>query len=282
MPAELYQYKLPSPRWGWREGLILHWNDGWGEIAPLPGFSTETFHEAKAEILSLLPHLKSAQPKHPSVQFGLACASTAFNAASLTVPLCALNQPRPGFITLKLKLGHLPFDQAIAHTKKYVGKYSLRIDCNRKWTWEEALRFADAFEPNDFEYLEEPLDTFDNLVRFSETTRFPLAVDESIKGFPIFSIPTLKALVVKPTILGSIPTPPLGIDVVLSSAYETSLGLLQIARRAKSNTIAHGLDTLENDLLEPGIKTEDGFLHWSPDQNPSILKDRLCLIATAP
>lgn len=280
MPAELYQYRLPSTRWGWREGLILHWNGGWGEIAPLPGFSKETFQEAKEEILSLLPNLGSARPKHPSVQFALACASTPFDCSPLTVPLCALNQPRPGFITLKLKLGHLPINQAIEVTKKYVGKYALRIDCNRKWTYEDALQFANAFEPSDFEYLEEPLNTFEDLIRFSETTKFPLAVDESIKEYPIFSLPSLKALVVKPTILGYIPVPPIGIDLVLSSAYETSLGLLQIARHAKPVPSAHGLDTLENHLLEPKIQTHDGFLHWPSSQNPSISKDRLCLIAT--
>ncbi len=71
MVAKLYSYALKtnSAKWPIRKGLLLEWDGGWGEIAPLPGFSSETLEEAREEILSLLPHLASANPRLPSVQF---------------------------------------------------------------------------------------------------------------------------------------------------------------------------------------------------------------------
>ena len=77
MVTKLYSYELKT---SWqkrptRKGLLLQWNDGWGEIAPLPGWSSETLDEAKDEILSLLPNLDSAKPRLPSVQFGIEAAS---------------------------------------------------------------------------------------------------------------------------------------------------------------------------------------------------------------
>ncbi len=286
MVARLYTYALrtTTQRWPLRKGLILQWNDGWGEISPLPGFSSETFEEAREEILRLLPDLPNARPKHPSVSFGIASASLPFSLAPLRHPLCLLNSPRSGFSTLKLKLGHLPIDEAIAHVKKHLGSYRLRLDCNRSWNLDEALYFARHFSPGDFDYLEEPVRTFAELVRFSELTQLPIAVDESLRTFPCLSIPTIKAAVVKPTVIGSLPSLPPHVPIVLSSAYESSLGLLQIARLALPSSLPLGLATYRaflDDLLIPPLKAEDGFLIWLPTGAFPIDLSKLCLIATA-
>lgn len=67
----LYSYKLPlvgtlklkKGTFAFREGLILKLTDdqvhtGWGEAAPLPGFSNETFQDARSELLKLVRYLK--------------------------------------------------------------------------------------------------------------------------------------------------------------------------------------------------------------------------------
>jgi O-succinylbenzoate synthase len=243
--VRLYRYRLA------RSGLLLQIGEGWGEIAPLPGFSRETLEEAEAEILA---HLKTgAPPNLPSVRFGLTCALEPFSLEPLSVPLCALNTPRKGFTTLKLKLGPLSLEDAIELTRRYVGAYKLRLDFNRAWTPSKVLDFTSHFSPSDFEYLEEPTDDLGALA-----TSFPIASDESQN----YSLP-IKAAVVKPTIVGSIPK--LDVPVVLSSAYESGLGLLQIARRAPVDTLPLGLDTVQsNDLLIPPLKAEEGRLTWNP------------------
>lgn len=274
--AKLFSYKTQS-----REGLILQWNNGFGEIAPLPGYSKETLEEAKEEILRNLPNLPDAKPTLPSVQFGLFAASKPLSLNPLRVPISALNHPKLGCNTLKLKVKNLSLTEAIELVKKYLGKYRLRIDCNRSWTLSQALFFASHFSRTDFEYLEEPTQTFEELELFSKKTLFPIALDESLReNVPYGQIPTLQAFIVKPTLMGIIPKLPPEIPVVFSSSYESSLGLLQIARLA-SGTIPHGLDTVSDDFLIPPLRIENGYLTWNPSPNP-INFSKLCLIATAP
>jgi O-succinylbenzoate synthase len=285
----LYEYKLPleSPRLKVREGLILQWNEGWGEISPLPGFSSETLQEARAEILEILPHLASSKPKLPSVHFGLSCAAKPFIYKPVQLPLCSLG-PDPHFSTVKLKLGHLPLNQAIELTKQHLHTHHLRLDCNRAWTLDQALQFARHFEPTDFAYLEEPLQTFEDLIRFSKITHLPLAVDESLIDCPTpwNELPSLKAVVVKPMILGSIPVIPPHLDLILSSSYESGLGLLHIAQLyniAQTNSPI-GLDTyrsLKDDILVNPIRCSSGLFSWSPSQ-PLIDILKLCLIVSVP
>jgi O-succinylbenzoate synthase len=280
----IYRYELAtsSPTWHLRKGLVIESDIGWGEIAPLPGFSKESLEEAEREILDYLANPNGPYPKLPSVRFGLTSALRPFSRAPLKIPLALLNEPRPQFSTLKLKLGHLSLPDAIQKVRALKGSYRLRLDCNRAWTLDEALFFASHFSPSDFEYLEEPVRTLTDLFRFSEMTQFPIAVDESIGSDAIFKIPTLKALVVKPTLVGSLPSFPL--PTVLSSSYESSLGILLIARlfeKMPDHAPLPGLDTFrffQEDLLLSPLKTENGFLIWEGCTGCPIDKNRLCAL----
>lgn len=272
---KLYQYKieLDAKNWKVKEGLILQCNDNFGDISPLPGFSRETFEEAKRETLAWIE--KKTPPTLPSVRFGIACAQRPLH--SLHLPLCALG-PREGFSTLKLKLGHLSISEAIAYVKEYVGRYRLRLDCNRAWSLEEALEFCSHFKKEDFAYLEEPVKTFPELIQFSQKTGFPIALDESIQN-NWKALPSLKAIVVKPTVVGGIPTIPAPLTLVLSSAYESGLGLLHIASLSQSS-IPLGLDTyrsLKNDFLINPIECANGFFSWKAT-SPPIDVSRLCAL----
>ncbi len=277
MVKNLYQYRIPSQHCEIREGLILQYDSGWGEIAPLPGWSKETLLDAKKEILAFL--FENKKPTLPSVKFGLSCAMCPFDFSPIKIPVSALDRPLSLCQTLKLKLKNLTIQQAIDHVKPYVGKYRLRIDCNRAWSLQEALFFANHFSPSHFEYLEEPVHSFFDLVRFSKLTNFPIAVDESLReGLPYLEIPTLKAAIVKPMLMGEIPK--LNVPIVLSSSHESSLGILQMARLAAPN-ISHGFDTFSDDVLTPPLCIKNGYLTWRGYKSP-IDVTKLCLIATAP
>jgi O-succinylbenzoate synthase len=277
MVARLYRYQLPK-----REGLILQYNDGWGEIAPLASLSRETFQEALDEMLSLLPHIASAKPKLPSVQFGISSARTPFSLKPLKIPFCPFERPEENNRGLKIKVGHLTVDEAIELARRYKSTHFLRIDCNRKWSLNEALYFTSHFKADDFDYLEEPVRNRAELVQFSQLSAFPVAVDESVREGAIDSIPTLKAVVIKPMILGSIP--PYPVKTVLSSSYESSLGHLLIARLATERMLPSGLGTFRlsaDTILQSPLHISDGFLCWNPSQSP-IDVSKLCLIASAP
>lgn len=276
MAKKLYRYRIEMPRYGQREGLILQINDGWGEIAPLPGWSQETLEEAEKEAINVL--FDKTIPKSPSVKFGFFCANLPWDTSPLNVPLCSLNNPRPGCFHLKLKIKKLNPKEAVSFVKKYLGSYQLRLDCNRGWNLTEALEFASYFSPSDFEYLEEPVKSYRDLIEFSKLTHFPIAVDESLREGHCMDIPTLKAAIVKPTLMGEIPN--INCPVVLSSSYESSLGILQIARFASTN-MAQGLDTFTDDVLDPSLQVVEGALIWKGDK-PSIRLSHLCLVVSVP
>lgn len=252
MVKKLYQY---------RNHLLVQIDDCWGEISPLPGFSKETLDEAKKEVQQVLQ--ENTQPTLPSVIFGLSVSPL----TSVKVPLCALHRPHDGCKSLKLKVGDLTVAEAVQLVKQYVGKFRLRIDCNRKWSATQALDFTKHFKPSDFEYLEEP--TMD-LLEFSKQSDFPIALDESLRDN--LHIPSAKYAVIKPTLSGIVPQ--LSLPIVLSSSYESSLGILQIARLGKKE-IAHGLDTFSPDFIDPPIRVENGYLTWTPSKNP-IDTSKLC------
>lgn len=273
MVKRLFRYALPLKNGNMREGLILQWDNRFGEIAPLPGFSKETLEEAQNETLQWLT--SQQQPTLPSVRFGIACAQKPLRSVHL--PLCALG-PRIGFSTIKLKLGHLSLADAISLVKEHYTHARLRLDCNRAWSLAEGLEFASHFKPTDFAYLEEPVKSFDELIAFSKTTHFPIALDESIHA-DWSQIPSLKAIVVKPTVVGSIPKIPPHLDLVLSSSCESGLGLLHIANLAR-NTLPIGLDTyraFEDDILMHPINCSSGTFSWK-SSNPVLNMDKLCAL----
>ncbi len=267
----LYRYALPlKNRKGAREGLILEWDGRYGEIAPLAGFSQETLEEAETEALRWIE--KGSKPTLPSVRWGIECAQRELKSTS--APLSALGI-KEGFSTVKLKLGCLGVSDSVALVKKYCGEVRLRLDWNKAWSLNQAIEFTKHFKPDDFEYMEEPVQTFEELVEFSKATGFPVALDESIHA-DWSKIPSLKAIVVKPTVFGSIPFVPSPLKLILSSSYESGLGLLHIANRAEPHTPI-GLDTysaFQSDLLVSPIDCSGGRFSWirsSPLLDPSKL-----------
>ena len=262
MFVHLYRYRLPM-RSSIREGLVLETETGWGEIAPMEAASLAV---AEAEILSLLPLLARGEPvvpRHPAVRFGIASAALPLPSTPFSVPIAALilgegliaqaeRAAREGFQVLKVKLSGIPIGQAISLIQQ-MPPLSLRIDCNQSWSLAEALEFASYFPPERFAYLEEPLRDPSQLPLLAQETGLRIAVDESYHP----ETPFIR--VVKPTRVGHAPP-----GAILSSFYESNLGLLKIAELA--DTMPVGLDTgkfFKINLLD--LPVVGGRLHWDPN-----------------
>jgi len=243
---QLYTYSIPTDLFlRLRRGIIVVIMDeegrrGVGEIAPLPGWSDESFDEAlsftkklKAKILT-----KDFEPVPfpPSVMFGMESALNQLRSPldedlhfSLTKLLCSpeehlerlLEAKLPLEGSLKVKLGEYKVPQAIRLMEKLLDcniksklpkttngeETTIRVDLNRKWTLSLSVEFCRHFQSEDIFYLEDPTTIFSDLEKFYDQTGFSYALDEYLLMHPIERLRELRGLsyfVIKPTLHGGL------------------------------------------------------------------------------
>ncbi len=327
--AKLYRYSLPmdsgvilrDEKLTVREGFVVelceNGKTGLGEIAPLKGFSFEGPNEAGAlakEHLELWVQGNefNYQDMFPSVAFGLSMAELEL-AGGLpeegeyhAAPLCtgdpddlipALNN-MPGKKVAKIKVGlYEPVRDGMLVNLflESMPDLQLRLDANRKWTREQAAKFAQYVAPSRrgrIAYLEEPCESPSDSLAFAIDTGIGIAWDETLQhsvrddDFSLEQMVGAKAIIIKPTIVGSIgrckalieKARALNIQAVVSSSIESSLALTQLARLSKwllPDEIP-GLDTVglfKAQLVTPWPgceiplqQLEDQELIWSSQQ----------------
>lgn len=290
--AEVWQYQIPmdagvilrNQRLKQREGLLVRLTQGeqtgYGEIAPLPGFSHESLAEAQSALLNWLDQWQSAKeaplPELPSVAFGLSCALAELTgvlpqtADYRVAPLCSGDPDElilalaamPGDKVAKVKIGEYEAvrdGMVVNLLLEAVPDLRLRLDTNRRWTPLKARQFAKYVNPayrSRIAFIEEPCQTPDQSREFSQETGIAIAWDESLReaDFIFQSEPGVVAVVIKPTLTGSLDkirqqvaaAHQQGQIAVISSSLESSLGLTQLARIAAWLTpgVIPGLDTL--------------------------------------
>lgn len=317
--ATLYRYSLPmeagiilrNQRLKSRDGFLVHLQQdekqGWGEIAPLPEFSSESLEiaeeAAKACLANWIDHAQFNETAIPSVDFGISCALAELNgllpehANYQKAPLCS-GDPDELLDTLtqmagkkvaKVKVGlyeAVRDGMVVNMLLEAIPDLTLRLDANRSWTLAKALNFAKYVSPEfraRIDFLEEPCKTQAESREFAQETGIAIAWDESVReaGFMVKAEPHLSAIVIKPTLIGSIETcqsliqqaHEQGLTAVISSSIESSLGLTQLARLAHWLTpeTIPGLDTL--DLMQAQL-----LRSWPKSTLPLLSESALSLI----
>jgi len=228
------------------------------------------------------------------------CALVDCNGTPMEVALAVAKLVAEGFTTVKLKVGRRESpieDAAVLHKiREVVGyKINIRVDANQKWTYEQAVEFGYRAKSLRLEYIEEPVSSVNDLIKFCDKSGLPVALDETIdnlKGDVIpklhqFVHPGIVALVIKPSVVG-------GFEkaahiakwaqmhdkmAVISSAYESSVGLasyIQLAHyvdqqnsivsRIKNKdtcgVVAHGLGTYQ--WLREDVSEKELNIHATP------------------
>ncbi len=244
----------------------------WGEIAPLDPFSPESYAQAKEQLLEKLARLIQGDfylgGLFSSVHFGIESALTDLICPSSPPPLStqallsgsleeiySKGLKIRNYPAVKIKVGHLEVAKSIPLVKELLPLLpkKIRIDANQKWSYDQGMAFANSFAPDTFDYFEEPFVSFKDYASFP----YPIALDETIRSAQIetfFKLATLKALVIKPTLMGGcsrlIPflrrAQKKGIAFILSSSYESELGIgliAKIGRRLQVADLPMGLDT---------------------------------------
>ncbi|KAK4779911.1 hypothetical protein SAY87_016017 [Trapa incisa] len=248
------------------------------------------------------------------------------------VQVCALLDPRgspeevasaasalveEGYTTIKIKVArrHDPLQDAsiIREVRKSVGNgIELRADANRKWTYEKAIQFASSIKECNVQYIEEPVQDENDIIRFCEESGLPVALDETLDSCPEdpleklanYTHPGIVAVVLKPSMLGGFEKSALvarwaqnqGKMAVVSSTFESSIGLssyimfshylnlqnydiCKMTRCELTPPVAHGLGTfrwLQEDVTTYPVKIGqnpiNGFFEASASDANEYLK----------
>jgi len=319
---ELFRYRLPlaapialrhttlSERTGFLIRLTNGREEGWGEAAPLAGFSQET----KAEVLDSLKALRAsgdvnetALGAHPSsTRFAVECAVLDLRAKQKGMTMAETLHPHPapqlilnalvttsggeaveevnrlielGYRTVKLKVGRGRVEDDIRTVQciqlGLPEDVKLRLDANRVWSFEEALRFTEGIDGNAIEYTEDPLAEPERLNELVEMAGMPVALDESLVGMEPDALRDhlyVKAIVLKPSIAGGLwwavgmakKAHELGIMPVISNAFESGVGLrAHVALAAALAPAPAGLNTYRR-------FADDVYTERLPLEGPSV------------
>ncbi len=155
----------------------------------------------------------------------------------------------------------------------------LRLDGNRKWSFEEACIFAQLAGNQKIEFIEEPVNDVTRLDAFYEQTHMRIALDETLAAVqsgirapgrcssPLARHEGVTAYVIKPMILGLIPSLDwmeeaelLQRKAIISSAFESPLGFKVLANIACLSDQITGLGTERWFKNPKTIVSEDGII----------------------
>lgn len=273
--------------WAKREGLIIRLRDaagcmGWGEVAPIPWFGTETLDQAIDFIRSLDGEISPAQLWQ--IPDTLPCCQFAFESA--VNGLTSDREPEPiafapstvatllpagdrvlqtwqtawqaGHRTFKWKIGVLPsatewglFAQLLAQLP---AEGRLRLDANGALTAADCRGWLERCDAagDRVEFLEQPLNSVAEMQAIAPHFRTPIALDESVTQFK-----QLQAcihggwrgvFVLKPAIAGfpsrlKATIQARRLDCVFSSVFESFVGQTAALQLAESAAAIAPLDS---------------------------------------
>ena len=261
-----------------RTGLLLEQDGHWSEAAPLPYFSQETLDDVIASLRG-----NGTTPR--SLEFAL---ETLRPLKDVAIPMNALLQGSPEQIeqaaeslaqsdcrAVKLKVGRGEFKKDVEMVRfvrsTLQSNQSLRLDANRAWDWDTAMKFSLAVKDLDIEYLEEPLQDPTRLDDLTRETGIRYALDETLLEYQSlndFALPA--ALIIKPTILGGrakiVQLSQRGVPLTFSASYESGVGLSRIVQLAAEFAPDRpaGLDTyryLKTDVLQERWTMDNWAFH---------------------
>ncbi|KAG9448639.1 hypothetical protein H6P81_008604 [Aristolochia fimbriata] len=264
------------------------------EMAVLNALAARQGSSLSGLLLGSDPHTISADEKAESAGRVQICALVDSSGSAKEVVHVVSQLVDEGFTTIKLKVarqGSPDDDVSIIQEirEKVSSCIKLRVDANRGWTYAEAVQFGSQVKRYNLQYIEEPVQFEEDIIRFYEETGVPVALDETIdniRGDHLDKLaelthPGIVAIVIKPSIVGGFENSAVlarwayqhGKMAVISGTFESSLSLaayVQFAhyleqqnahlckmKKEKISTVAHGLGTyqwLKEDVVTPPIK----------------------------
>lgn len=265
-----------------RRGILLHdpQSGGWGDAAPLPGFSRESFEEVRSEVQGG----ELNRSDFPSVRFATWCLEQPWTPPTETVHCNGLwilstesvqkidarirEWPNP---VLKVKPGKDPDVRSLLDLLERRPELRYRLDGNRQWSVETTLNLATHLPETSLEYIEEPLQEPEGYEELWRRAPVPVALDECLLeegGRELADAEQVAALILKPSLLGGAKdwrpwldlSRDRGKSIIWSSSFESGVGLWHLASLASGGGHA-GLDTgdwFQRDLVSPRPLSRNG------------------------
>ena len=230
-----------------RDGLLLHGSHGWGEAAPFWDYDPE---ESSTWLAAALEG--ATRPAPPTMRTRV--------PVNVTIPVCSPEDAAKrvhrsgGCATAKVKVADpgatLASDvERVAAVREAledtVGAAAarIRVDANAAWTVPQAVDAIRALDDaaGGLEYVEQPCASVEDLARVRRMVDVPIAADESIRRaedpLAVARAGAADIAVVKVAPLGGITRAlqvahDTGLEVVISSALESSVGLAAGVRAA--------------------------------------------------
>jgi o-succinylbenzoate synthase len=180
-----------------------------------------------------------------------------------------------GYMTFKLRVGsrNIPIDvQKVQDVRRVIPPDAkIRLDANRAWRLDEAIVFAQNIGKDRIEYIEEPVADQMQIEDFARRTDMPVAMDETLQEKSIEEWAGRVGVayaVARPMTMGVIGylkfldmAAPLGIHVIVSSAFESGIGMTMLANLAALTYPVANLGTanwFDQDLLLRPVVVEGG------------------------
>ena len=239
-------------RIGGRNVLLVEGPAGWGECSPLPRYPcTVDAARAAAEeaatqgwpapVRSMVP-VNGLVPAAASLDDEHACAAWL------------------GYPSVKVKVGRGTPDEdvnRVARVRDLIGPtVGLRVDANGAWDVETAVATLTRLARYDLEFAEQPVASLSDLRAVRRDVAMPIAADECVRSVAdaqrLHATDAADVLVLKVQPLGGVRAAlaiadAAGVPAVVSSMYETSIGLaagLALAAALPALPFACGLATL--------------------------------------
>lgn len=289
--VDLHPVRIPMlmrfRRVTWREAVLIHGSEGWGEFSPFPEYPpTMTARWLAAGLEAAVRQLPD--PVRTTVPVNVTVPAVDPREAERMVR-------ESGCSTAKVKVAE-PGDsletdrERVAAVRAALGDSGrLRIDVNAQWTVDEATDRIRSLAEFDLEYVEQPVATIDEMIELRRRVDVPVAADEAVRladdPMEVVERQAADILVLKVQPLGGVRRTldlarRAGLPVVISSALETSVGLAAgLAAAAAIPELHHacGLATvglLEGDVTRDSLVPVDGSIAVRRPEPDADLLDR--------
>ena len=261
-----------------REALLIQGPAGWGEFSPFLEYGPA---EASRWLAAGIESAYRPYPETSIERIPVNATLPAVTTEQVSRVLGQYDAPH----TIKIKVAEsgqiLQDDIArVAETRRLYPDAKLRVDANAGWTLDQAVPALARLSEYGLEYAEQPVPGIADLARLRERlaargVELKIAADESVRKHTdpveVARMGAADLMVIKAQPLGGITealriVEQAGLDAVVSSALDTSIGLGQAAALAASLPelkYACGLSTgtlFKDDVTEQPLIAHGGYL----------------------